>query len=355
MAASKTENETIIVGKAEDVISKPEENLSRAVKSPEQRRAEVVGRAIDIFKHGQTQPVRCFVKGSGRPHAYIGHTRVAAVQLINSGFTHETGEEIEVDVLDGEGKPTGEKRKQKVTETIHDPDFPLRYVVDIGLSEEEAEVRGLADNFQNNKPNDLDLAHAAKALQDRFGYTDARVTEILAVSDPYKIGRIKKLLTAPQVVKDAVAAGTLATAAALEVVAAKGAARSAAVEAVKDGIEKGKAPTQAAIQRVIRDTPTDGATNEAPATEKHPAPTGTAIRKFFDALHGELKTDGDHVPPEYLAAIEPIWKFVNGKMSEKTLTARLDEAFGIKPKKSPKKSKAEASESADVVAPVTGS
>jgi ParB-like chromosome segregation protein Spo0J len=334
--ATKTENAIEIIGKATDVISKPEENLSRAAKTPEQRRGEIVQRAIEIKRDGQVQAVRCFVKGSGRPHVYAGHTRVASILLINEGFTYETDEEIEVDVLDVEGKPTGEKRKQKVTETIKDENFPLRYVVD-DISEEEAEVRGLIDNFQTNKPNDLDLAHAAKNLQDRFGYTDKRVTEILAISDPYKVGRIKKLLGAPQVVRDAVASGDLATAAALEIVGAKGNARTAAVNAVKEGLEKGKVPTQASIQKVIRDTPAEAPKEgeaAAPTREKLPAPTGTAIRKAIQELYEAVKNDGDNLPPEYLKVVEPLNKFVNGRMSAETFSKRLDEAFGLTPKKS---------------------
>lgn len=333
----------IIKGTPEDVANLDSDNISRAFGLDE-RATEVVQRAIDLFDNGQTQPVRCFIGPEGHPHVYIGHTRAAAVALIREGFQVPTGETETVPV---EGGEEGQTEERPVYRTIHEPDFPLLYTVDEDLTPEEADVRSVADNFQNNKPNDLDLATAAKVLQDRYSYTDAKVTAILGVSDPFKIGRVKKLLRAPKYIQEAVHEGKLATATAIEALEATGEAKTAANKVIKEGLEKGKAPTQVQVRRAI-----EGATKTEPVpgsrgTPRRPVPQGSEIREFFKVLSKELEEgvsdekNPENIPEVYANVISAFNRWTHGEINEKTLLKKLDEYFGVGKKGPAKKTKAQ--------------
>lgn len=323
-----------IKGSPADVVFDENLNISRA-RSLSERGNEVIQRAIDIFDNGQTQPVRCFPGKGGKPTCYIGWTRGAAVELIRRGFSVPTGEVHLVAETDPEGKPTGKEIEQQVTRTIKDENFPLVYVVD-DIDEATAVVRGAADNYQSFSPNDLDLARTAKALQDKYEYTDAKVTQLLGISDPYKIGRIKKLLNAPAVIQDAVATGKLATAAALEVLAATGDARKAAVAAVKEAVEAGKrAPTQSKIKSIVQEQADRQARVEAGKNPEPPvsrsAPTAPEIRAFFKDWPSWVDTNGGQDAEAVLLVdvLKDMNKYLAGTITEKTLVAKFDEHFSV--------------------------
>lgn len=310
----------IVIGSPSDVVVNEEGNLSRALSLAD-RAGEVKQRAVDIFDNGQTQPVRCYPGRGGKPTVYIGFTRVAAIQLIRDGFQVPTGETEKVP-----GEKEGEEVERPVFRTIKDENFPLAYTVD-DITEEEADKRGLADNYQSNKPNDLDLAKSAKALQDKYGYTDAQVTAMLGVSDPFKIGRVKKLLRAPGFVQDAIQAGVLATSAALTALDSEGEGRTAAMNLIKEKAAEGKAPTASQVKKAINEAG-NGAEGDAPRTKK--APTGSEIRNDFTVLESELQGD-ETIPAEYLLVVGETLRYLNGKIGFKTLAKKYDEAFGVKP------------------------
>lgn len=314
--------QTIIKANPSDLVSIQEENLSRAL-TLEQRAEEVKQRAVDLFDNGQTQPVRCYPGKGGKPHVYIGHTRVAAGKLLREGFQVPTGETETVP-----GEKEGETVERPVFRTVHNPDFQVEYVLD-DISADEAVIRGLSDNFQNFKPNDLDLARAAKALQEKYpDMTDKRVTEILAVSDPFKIGRVKKLLNLPVVVQEAVQHGNLATVAALEIVEAEGDARRAAVNLVKEAAkaeaagETAKYPTQGQVKAAIREA--SGITT----TTTNNGPGGNQIRTDFQVLESEIKDDAT-VPDEYKEFLGETLRYLTGRITFKTWQKKVEPHFGI--------------------------
>lgn len=319
MADSKAQK--IVIGSPDDVSVNEANNLSRALSLAD-RAAEVKQRAVEIYDNGQTQPVRTYSGRGSKPIVYIGFTRVAAVQLIREGFQVPTGE---VETVPGEKE--GETVERPVFRTIHDAEFPLAFVVD-DITEKEADIRGLADNYQSNKPNDLDLARSGKALQEKYGLNDTQVTQLLGISDPFKFGRVKKLLRAPGFVQDAIQAGTLATAAALTALDAEGEGRTAAMALIKEKAGEGKAPTQAQVKKAINEAGNEQ--SETPRTRT--APSGSEIRNDFTVLNGEIEGDAT-IPAEYVLFSGEMLRYLNGKITFKTLTKRLDEAFGVKPAK----------------------
>lgn len=313
-------SQKIVVGAPEDLLVNDENNLSRALSLAD-RAVEVKQRAVDIFDNGQTQPVRCYPGRGAKPVVYIGFTRAAAVQMIRDGFQVPTGE---VETVPGEKE--GETVERPVFRTIRDENFPLSYVVD-EITEAEADIRGLADNYQNNKPNDLDLARSGKALQDKHGLNDTQITQLLNISDPFKFGRVKKLLRAPSFVQEAVQAGTLATSAALTALDAEGEGRTAAMALIKEKAAEGKAPTQGQVKKAINDAGSTDGTQARPS-----ARTGSEIRNDFTVLESELQNDAT-IPAEYVLFVGETLRYLNGKITFKTLTKKYDEAFGVKPAK----------------------
>jgi hypothetical protein len=335
--SATTEKAPVIVKLAPSELSANHENNISRSHTPEERKAEIVQRAQSIIAHGQRTPIRAY-RHKGKVEVYQGFTRHAAGVLIVNGFPYQES--------DGKGGVV-----EKVVGP--NPDFKLDVIID-DISPEDAEIANVVDNIQVNALSDIDIGRVAKELKERRGLTDAQITEKLRITDPNKVSNCRRLLALPTEVTDAIHTGNLSTDAGLKAVKATGAAGTEARKFLKEQVAAGKFPTATQVKKVINDnTPPEeaAAQGEAAATVTPGAnapryqPPGLAeVRSYFKVLSEELGGD-DTLPEQYLDVIGPIHRWLAGDIQEKTLTKKLDEAFGVKaaPKApaKPRKAKAE--------------
>lgn len=155
--------------------------------------AQVTERAVSMCKHGQRTP--CDAHRDPETKKVViddGASRRAAAILIREGFQA-------VDPDDGQ------------TRTFHDPNFQLRVTVDTRkVSTEEQFVRSYIGNMQRAALNDVEEADAQQVLREEYRWTDSRIAVESGYTNQNRVMALKKIVTAPEYVRELIKDGKLA-------------------------------------------------------------------------------------------------------------------------------------------------
>lgn len=140
----------------------------------------VIALADSLRSTGQQQPIQVrHVEGTDTYDVIFGNTRARAGQLLEGGYT------------------TGTK------EIAADDEFTLRCEV-VDCSDEQAFAHNVVENAQREATTPIDDAKNQEVLRTRYDMTDAAIARLYGLSGSAHVNRLKKLLTLPQFIQDAI-------------------------------------------------------------------------------------------------------------------------------------------------------
>jgi ParB family chromosome partitioning protein len=261
--------------RVEDIIVDHAENNRVTVRSEEETKAT----ALSILKNGQLQPCRVRrLTDSLKVQLVSGYGRYLAVTYINEVIKPE--------------KPV------------------LLECICTELSPEAAYVEGLVENIDRAELTPLDRAHAARKLEDVYGWEKKRVAELFKQSVA-NISRMRKATTLSTPIQDEIKNGNLTLGAAIPLTEVPEAEREAIVEEARDS-ETGRIEPEKVRKRV----------REVKQKQESPAQTQTArsmkeVREFLESNTGPGEKDGVR------SLCQELLRYIAGEITDEDMTGVL--------------------------------
>lgn len=324
------------------------ERLGRASLLPDE---EVIVIADSMRTRGQEQPIKArAIEGSDELEAIFGITRTRAGQMIVKGYKDNSGKDIPAN-----------------------PNFKLRVEV-IECTDEEAFVSNVVENALRNQCSAIDNAKNQQKLRDEFDMTDAAIGRLYGWSGSALVNRLKKLLTLPEFVQQAIHKGDMSAQAGYLLADAKDIVEANAFEAVwakvkADGDEEEAGIQTAQMAAAIKEWrkeqkqeaetsagDTEGTGEAGEGTGEGAAGEGTgeagegASNKVTPLSLKQLKdvfkamAEDEAAPPKTKKLAENVLKLAADEMDAKAFVKAVMKAFDEKPVKVEKKEEAPASE-----------
>lgn len=265
-------------------------------------------RAYSIAVHGQQQPIPVRKLKDGTLETIAGNTRHRAVKLWRKGFKGPDGR------------------------FYHNPEATIWVVVENGVSDYDAFVRGIVENVERNDMTDVQEAEACRVLREVYKKTDTEIAAIFGRTNTNRVAALRKLLEQPPAVVKLVQDGKLALYAALDLAAVPEAEREQVL--AKATSTTGKVDG-AAIRKALQTQDDDATGTEDddgvfPLVSPTEAPAATATKKavvkrtvknFKDFVKdAEANVDQTHQP-----LLKKLAAWFDGKCGDKALWKVLND------------------------------
>ncbi len=266
-------------------------------------------RCKSFEEEGQLQPVQIRRVAENKVQLVSGYCRHAAAKLFNE---------------------------------LH-PDTPMKLkCVIVTINDEEAFRYNIVENKERKDTTPIDDAHNQRRLRDQFGWTDTKIADFYGVAQSY-IGTLKKLLTLSKDKQKAIHAGQLSVNAAVSLADLPAEeqqavwqqlpiAETAATEpvATETAIEVGQVSEPTPVAVTVSGNTSNGesisgrvvkAVREAKIEKGGKQARSLAeVRKFFENAKET---------PSLKVISETILKFIEGRLTDKTMEKKLTELFPV--------------------------
>jgi ParB-like chromosome segregation protein Spo0J len=149
---------------------------------------KVIELADSIRKFGQLQAVQVTRLAPGGTHDFtcvFGHTRLAAIEKLRTGYTSAEGKLIEAN-----------------------PNVTVRAEV-VDADDQTIMLHKIVENEFREGTNAIDKAKNQQILREQFGMSDVKIAEYCNYASSATVSRLKKLLTLEQPYQNAIADGTM--------------------------------------------------------------------------------------------------------------------------------------------------
>lgn len=268
---------------------------------------DIIEMAESLLDHGQQQPVQCRKFEGNKLLLNLGFTRMAAARLIVSGFTDSTGTE----------------RKDEA--------FRLKVVLSDG-NDKDAFVHNIVENAHRNATSPIDDAYNQNRLRDQYGMSDVEIGRLYRYTDGAKVGRFRKLLALSPEVQALVHDGSMAVAAAIDLLELPDDQRKLAITAASangDGKVSGSAIREQVREHILNDDNPESAEATGKRRGRKKKKKSSLYRSMRDIKawckrHIEKNADENEGDEGTKAFCESLLAFVLGEISERQMDNALN-------------------------------